>query len=292
MTETIPAFIAIDWGSTNRRAYLVDQAGMVLRAEREGKGLLSVPDDGFAAEVAAIRSRLGDLPVVLAGMVGSARGWANVPYVRTPAGIDDLAAHLYWVEAGRTAIVPGLADPAGDVMRGEEVQFLGAVAAGLAPPDGLLCQPGTHCKWARMADGKIASFSTAMTGELFGLLRDHSLLADFLSGDVHDGEAFRAGAAAGLHGSLSTLLFRIRAAALLGSRSVEDSAAYASGVLIGHDVGGAQLEPGANVQVIADAHLGTLYAAALAIAGANTTRLDSHDAFVAGIHRIWKASAA
>ncbi len=292
MTETKPAFIAIDWGSTNRRAYLLGEAGQVLRTERDGMGLLSVPSDGFAAEVAAIRDRLGNLPVVLAGMVGSARGWVNVPYVPTPAGIDDLAANLHWVEVGRTAIVPGLADSAGDVMRGEEVQFLGAVAAGFASPDSLLCQPGTHCKWARMKDGRIAAFSTAMTGELFGLLRDHSLLADFLKGDVRNGEAFREGVAAGLGGSLTTELFRIRAAALLGNRAVEDSAAYASGVLIGHDVGGAGLEPGVNVHVLADAHLGALYAAAIAVAGANAISVDSHDAFVAGIHRIWKVSAA
>lgn len=292
MTDTKPTLIAIDWGSTNRRAYLLDQAGRVLQTERDGKGLLSVPTAGFAVEVTEIRDRLGDLPVLLAGMVGSVRGWANVPYVDTPAGIDDLAANLHWVEAGRTAIVPGLADGAGDVMRGEEVQFLGAVAAGLAPPDSLLCQPGTHCKWARMKGGRIAGFSTAMTGELFGLLRDHSLLADFLKGEVCDGEAFRAGVAAGLRGSLTTELFRVRAAALLGTRSADDSAAYTSGVLIGHDVAGAGLEPGVDVHVLADAHLGALYAAAIAVAGANAIGLDSHEAFVAGIHRIWKASAA
>lgn len=292
MAQMTPAFIAIDWGSTNRRTFLVDEAGRVLRAERDGKGLLSVPSDGFGAEVDAIRSRLGDLPVVLAGMVGSARGWVNVPYLSAPAGIDDLAANLHWVEAGKTAIVPGLADVAGDVMRGEEVQFLGAVAAGLVPSDSLLCQPGTHCKWARMKDGKIAAFSTAMTGELFGLLRDHSLLADFLTGEVRDGVAFREGVAAGLCGSLATLLFGVRAAALLGSRSVEDSAAYASGVLIGHDVGGARIAPGAKVHVLADAHLGELYAAAIAVAGATAISIDSQAAFLAGMNRIWKASAA
>ncbi|HZV08163.1 MAG TPA: 2-dehydro-3-deoxygalactonokinase, partial [Novosphingobium sp.] len=255
--------IAIDWGTTNRRAYLLDGDGTVLHTRRDAMGLLSVPAGGFADEVAAIRVDLGDLPVLLAGMVGSARGWVNVPYLPCPAGLADLAGALHWVEAGRTAIVPGLADPAGDVMRGEEVQLLGAVAAGLAPDNALLCQPGTHCKWARMAEGRVAGFATAMTGELFALLKAHSLLAEFLTGEVADGEAFRAGVRAGLAGRLTSHLFRVRGSALLGLRKVEDSAAYTSGLLIGHDVAGAALREGDPVHILADPQLGALYASAV-----------------------------
>jgi len=176
------------------------------------------------------------------------------------------------------------------VMRGEEVQLLGAVAAGLAPGDALLCQPGTHCKWARMAQGRVASFATAMTGEIFALLKNHSLLSDFLSEAVKEGEAFHAGVRDGLSGRLTTHLFRVRAAALLGQRSVEDSAAYTSGLLIGHDVGGEGLTHGEPVHILADPHLGRLYAGAVQIAGATPILIDSHAAFVAGIFRLWKAS--
>jgi 2-dehydro-3-deoxygalactonokinase len=186
--------------------------------------------------------------------------------------------------------VPGLCDPAGDVMRGEEVQLLGAVAAGLAPDDALLCQPGTHCKWARMADGRVAGFATAMTGEIFALLKNHSLLSDFLDAPVADNAAFRDGVRDGLRGRLTTHLFRVRAAALLGQRSVEDSAAYASGVMIGHDVGGEGLAPGQKVHILADPHLGQLYASAVQIAGAAPILIDSHAGFVEGIFRLWKAS--
>lgn len=284
--------IAMDWGTTNRRAYLLSDTGEVLQTQRDGMGLLAVPPGGFADEVAAIRAQLGDFPVVLAGMVGSARGWVNVPYLACPAGLADLAGALHWVEPGRTAIVPGLCDPAGDVMRGEEVQLLGAVAAGMAPPGALLCQPGTHCKWARMADDRVASFATAMTGEIFALLKTHSLLADFLDGEVGDGEPFRAGVRDGLAGRLTTSLFRVRAAALLGQRGAEDSAAYASGLLIGHDVGGEDLAAGRRVHILADPHLGALYAVAVRLAGGDPILLDSHAAFVSGISHIWKASQA
>ncbi|MBC2667322.1 2-dehydro-3-deoxygalactonokinase [Novosphingobium flavum] len=282
--------IAVDWGTTNRRAYVLDGDGKVLRSERDSKGLLAVAPGGFPAELAALRAELGQFPVLMAGMVGSAKGWVNVPYLSCPAGIADLAGALEWCEPGRTAIVPGLADPAGDVMRGEEVQLLGAVAAALAPPDSLLCQPGTHCKWARMAGGRIAGFSTAMTGELFALLKEHSLLADFLTGPVSDGPAFRDGVRAGMDGRLPGLLFRTRAAALLGRRSAQDSASYASGLLIGNDVGGAAIAREEPVFILADPHLGQLYSAAVAIAGGRPTLIDSHAAFVSGIARIWKAS--
>ena len=282
--------IAIDWGTTNRRVYLLDAAGQVCRSERNGMGLLAVPAGGFAEEVAAIRARFGDWPVILAGMVGSARGWINVPYLDCPAGIADLGAALHWLDDGRTAIVPGLADPAGDVMRGEEVQVLGAVAGGLVPDTALLCQPGTHCKWARLADGRLTTFATAMTGEVFALLKAHSLLADFLGGDVTDDAAFREGVRDGLSGRLTTLLFRVRAAALLGRRPIEQSAAYASGLLIGHDVGGEDLAGGQVVHLLADPQLGALYASAIRLAGGTPIIIDSHAAFVAGVTHIWKAS--
>jgi len=279
--------IAIDWGTTNRRIFALDAQGRVVHSQRDGLGLLAVKPGGFADEVAAIRASLGDLPVLLAGMVGSAKGWVNAPYVSCPAGLNDLARALHWIEPQRTAIVPGLSDPVGDVMRGEEVQFLGAVAAGLAPAEGLLCQPGTHCKWAHMADGRIADFSTAMTGEIFALLKDHSLLADFLTGPVSDGPAFREGVAAGLTGRLTTHLFRVRAAALLGQRPVDESAAFASGLLIGHDVAGERLTPRQPLYIVADPPLGGLYAAAVEVAGGVPHLIDSAEAFVAGIAHIW-----
>lgn len=291
MTDpSLTALIAIDWGTTNRRLFLLDARGAVVDTLRDDRGLLAIPPGGFPAEVAAIRAAHGDLPVLCAGMVGSARGWVNVPYLPCPAGLADLAGALHWVEPGRTAIVPGLSDPAGDVMRGEEVQFLGAFAAGLVPDNALLCQPGTHCKWARIEGGKLSGFATAMTGELFALLKERSLLAEFLTGEVRDGEAFRDGVRAGLSGRLTSHLFGVRASALLGQRAAEDSAAYASGLLIGHDVAGEGLQPGEEVHILADPHLGALYAAAVTIAGGIPVSLDSHAAFVAGIGQIWKAN--
>ncbi len=284
------ALLAIDWGTTNRRVHVLDAAGNVLETVCDAMGLMMVPSGDFAREVAGIRARHGDVPVLLAGMVGSARGWVNVPYRPCPAGIEDLARSLHWIEPDRTAIVPGVCDPAGDVMRGEEVQILGAVAGNLVPDHGLLCQPGTHCKWAHVHGARLVEFATAMTGELFALLKSHSLLADFLHGTVADGPSFQAGVRDAMDGHLTTRLFRVRAAALLGQRAIEDSAAYTSGLLIGHDVWGQTLGPGQSVYLLADPQLGALYASAIRLAGGLPMLIDSQAAFVAGINHIWKAS--
>lgn len=148
-------FIAADWGTTNRRAYLLDGKGQCISEFEDEKGILSVPKGGFGDAVAEIRERLGDRPLLLAGMIGSNRGWVEAPYIACPAGLDELTAALVWPEE-RTAIVPGVsfADEA-DVMRGEEVQLLGAHAAGMIPADALVCHPGTHNKWARLRGGRI-----------------------------------------------------------------------------------------------------------------------------------------
>jgi len=286
-----PEFLAVDWGTTNRRVYAIDDAGTVLATERDDRGILAVGRDGFAAEAAAIRARFGALPMLCAGMVGSTNGWVEAAYLPCPARLDDLAQALTWVEPGRTAIVPGvsyLGDARADVMRGEEVQLLGAIAAGMAPAEALLCQPGTHCKWAGMAGGAIATIRTTMTGELFALLGKHSLLAGFMTGTVADGPAFRDGLAASADRTLLGDLFGARASVLTGRCDRGDVAAYVSGLLIGSDVREQGVAAGTLVHLLADPMLGGLYSAAIAAAGGEAILLDGHHAFVAGITRLWR----
>lgn len=276
-------FLAVDWGTTNRRVYLIE-GGRVSRTERDDRGVTTVSD--FEDEAAAIRARFGDHPMLLAGMVGSNLGWRAAPYVAAPAGMEDLAAGLMRIDA-RTAIVPGVSTQANgrpDVMRGEEVQFLGAVAAGLVPQTSLLVQPGTHCKWARMNGGRLAGFTTAMTGELFGLLRASGLLAAQLGGDVTLGDAFLAGVEEAKRRDLAASLFGIRAGKMLGARDDADAASYASGLLIGSDVAARLSEhDDGQLFILAGPELSELYVAAISAHGRAATPIDSHAAFVAGV---------
>jgi 2-dehydro-3-deoxygalactonokinase len=285
-------FIAVDWGTTNRRAYRLDSSGSCTGEFEDAKGVLSVPPAGFASAVSEIRSRLGDLPLLLAGMVGSNRGWVEAPYVRCPSGIADLAQALAW-PGEREAIVPGVSfvgHGRADVMRGEEVQLLGAVVAGQVPADALVCHPGTHNKWVTVEGGRITSFRTVMTGELFNLLKQHSILADLLKGEAEPDQAFRLGVRHGFdHCDLASELFAVRARVLLGEARSEHAASYASGLLIGSDVriglSGSEQGP---VYVMGRPELTRLYGAAIREASREPVELDGEQSFLSGIRAIAK----
>ena len=281
-------FIAVDWGTTNRRAYKIDADGRCADEFEDDRGVLSVADGDFAAAVAEIRSRLSDRPLLLAGMIGSNRGWIEAPYVACPAGVDELAGALVWADE-QTAIVPGVCDPRrADVMRGEEVQLLGAVADGMVPSDALVCHPGTHNKWVEVAGGRIATFRTIMTGELFNLLREHSVLSDLLAEPAEPGDAFEAGVRDGLAGDVQGKLFSVRARVLLGKGRREHAPSYTSGLLIGGDVriGLESAAASTQVMVMGRPELTRLYASAIAIAGREPVELDGERCFLAGIRQI------
>ena len=285
-------FIAVDWGTTNRRAYRLDPSGKCTGEFEDHKGVLAVEKEGFPAAVAEIRQRLGDRPLLLAGMIGSNRGWKEAPYVPCPAGLEELVGALVWA-GEREAIVPGVSyigDGRADVMRGEEVQLLGAVAAGLLDPMGLVCHPGTHNKWATLRRGKITQFRTVMTGELFSLLKDHSILGDLLQGTVETNDSFKEAARFAIYNeALPAELFSVRARVLLGQGKKEDAASYTSGLLIGTDVRiGLSLPTSAQVTAIGRPELTQLYAAAIAEAGRDAVELDGERCFLAGIQEIAK----
>lgn len=284
-------YIAVDWGTTNRRAWRLGPDGAVADEMEDGRGILSVPAGGFHEAVVQIRERLGDLPMLMAGMVGSNRGWVEAPYVRCPAGLPELAANLCWIEGEQAAIVPGAAydsDGAADVMRGEEIQLLGAYAEGWIGADSMLCHPGTHNKWVRLEDGRIAAFRTIMTGELFNLLRKHSILADLLERPAEPGPAFDSGVRHGIEGDdLTAELFSVRARVLLGKAPPEAASAYVSGLLIGADLKvGLRLAGGDEVVVIGSPDLTGLFCAALQAAGRPARTIDGEKAFLAGIRHL------
>jgi 2-dehydro-3-deoxygalactonokinase len=282
-------YIAIDWGTTNRRGYVIAADGEIVDGFQDDRGVLALGPDDYARDIAALRARFGSLPVLAAGMVGSTRGWHDVPYVDAPATLTSLAAGVARV-APDVTIIPGVAlrhCTRADVMRGEEVQVFGAIAAALAPASALFCQPGTHNKWIVADAGRIIDFATAMTGEIFALLRGHGILAGMLDGDVADGAAFRGGLARGAGArDLAVALFEVRAAVLLGTRAPTDAAAFASGILIGADVGARDDVSGRDVHLLATGALASLYTAAITAQGGRAVTIDSHAAFVAGIHAV------
>jgi 2-dehydro-3-deoxygalactonokinase len=272
----LPHLIAVDWGTSSLRGARLDEAGRVLEEKSAPLGILNVPNGDFAGVFASLFSdwmKPAGTVCLISGMAGSRQGWIEAAYVACPAGPDELMRHLHWIEPGRTAIVPGLSDEQGDVpdvMRGEEVQIFGAMRlAGLA--DGLFVLPGTHSKWATVQGGRVTGFRTFMTGEFYGLLSQHSILARTLEADAALDEAVflrgvtRAGNGAGLlHNA-----FGVRALALFGRLSPAESASYLSGLLIGEELRTQDLPAGGEVLAIGAPALTARYALALRQMGAS-----------------------
>ena len=237
--------IAIDWGTTGFRAYRLSGDGAVSESRSAAKGILAVEPGRFSAvleEEVDDWIVAGDGPIVMAGMVGSRQGWLEVPYVTCPAGFDEIAAAMRDVrwEGRRAWIVPGLACRDGarvpDVMRGEETQILGALD-NLPLAGALVCLPGTHSKWARVERGRITSFSTYMTGELYAVMKSHSILGRMMEEGAVDLDAFATGVQrSGERGGLLHHLFGVRTCGLLGELVPAASASYLSGIVIGHEL--------------------------------------------------------
>jgi 2-dehydro-3-deoxygalactonokinase len=288
---TAPLLLA-DWGTTSRRAWLLGEGGTILASVEDARGMLSISAGGWEDAFAELKSALGAEPrlSLIAGMAGADRGWRDAGYLPCPAAIEDLARGLCWVEPDAVAIAPGLAVTEGraDVMRGEETQVLGAVAAGHVPADGFTCHPGTHTKWVAVRRGAVTGFRTVITGELFALLKAHSILAGRLQDDVAAGPDFDAGLERGLAtGEPIADLFTIRADALSGAGRIESGAAYASGLLIGADVrAGLAMSANQEVHVIARPDLAALYARAIELSGRRAITVDGGEAIVAGLRRI------
>jgi 2-dehydro-3-deoxygalactonokinase len=265
----VRSLIAIDWGTSSLRGARLDEAGRVLEERSAPLGILSVPNGDFAG---VFTNQFGDWMkasdlCLISGMAGSRQGWAEAPYVPCPAGPAELGRHLHWIERDRIALVPGLSDEQGDVpdvMRGEEVQIFGALRlAGLS--DGLFVLPGTHSKWAVVRDSRVMGFRTYMTGEVYGLFSQHSILARTMEADAAlDEAAFLKGVERATEGEgLLHNAFGVRALGLFGRLSPAQSASYLSGLLIGEELGQQKLVPGSEVIVIGASTLVARYALAL-----------------------------
>ena len=245
--RSAPRLVALDWGTTSLRAYLIGDGGVVLERRAEPLGILRVPERDFRAAFDAATAQWRQypaLPAIASGMIGSAQGWVEAPYTSLPADVDSVARSLATVPDVGLRIVPGLAqrDGAPDVMRGEETQLFGAMRESSVLSDGgVAVLPGTHAKWARVAGDRILGFTTYMTGELFAVLAQHSILGRLVAqrvGEVEPGHAFARGVrhARDATGGLASVIFSARSAVLVGDLRADDSLEYLSGLLIGDEV--------------------------------------------------------
>jgi 2-dehydro-3-deoxygalactonokinase len=289
-------WVAVDWGTSNVRAWGIAADGTQSFAAQSDRGMGKISRADYPAVLAEL---LGDnvppgTDVVICGMAGARQGWLEAPYLDTPADLNRLASGAVRPESTPLSarILPGICQRTSaneDVMRGEETQLLGLLA--LRPGfDGTVILPGTHSKWVEIEGGRIVRFSTAMTGELYEVLSQHSVLRHSFATGAIDGPEIEEGIAEGMRAGLespalaTSLLFRTRAAALLSGKGADWCSGYLSGLLVGVEIGGHRdWLAAAPVPLIGSARFGRLYGAALALLGATGEAVDASDATIAGL---------
>ncbi|MDT4840559.1 2-keto-3-deoxy-galactonokinase [compost metagenome] len=240
---SLGGLIGLDWGTSSLRAYWFDERGQVRATRNRPWGVRHLPVGGFDAALADISQGWPSLPRLACGMVGSRQGWLEVPYVDLQTVADALASGvccLRCADGDELHLVPGLRHAgAADVMRGEETQIVGALT--LQPElahDSDWILPGTHSKWACVRDGVITDFRTFLTGELFALLRQHSILGAGSSDGTESPQAFERGVVAARDSAAAgafSRLFSARGLLLEGELAGTEVPDYLSGLLIGEE---------------------------------------------------------
>lgn len=281
-------WIAVDWGTSNLRAFSMQGATVLDRAQSD-RGMGELSRDAFEPALKELIdpwTKAGTLPVIACGMVGSRQGWVEAPYrsvpcpplggdmVRAPAR-DTLAVH----------VIPGLSQSSpADVMRGEETQIAGVLA--LNPGwDGVICLPGTHTKWVEVSAGEVVSFQTFMTGELFALLSEKSVLRHSVGGGWSD-DAFATAVDDALSKPerLAARLFSLRAQGLLHGTEPDVTRAALSGYLIGAELAAARpYWLGRSIAILGTERQARAYEAALRAQGLSALMIDSERATLAGL---------
>lgn len=302
--------IAGDWGTSNLRLYLCEinanDADIKLVEERVGPGVASCSGNFEQVLFNLCRDWIEQNPtieILLSGMIGSNIGWKEVPYINCPLSSADIATSLnkFKMRGTSVAILSGLQclNPLHlpDLMRGEELQLLGHLenVRGNAVKT-LFCLPGTHNKWALYQAGKIMSFLTSFTGELYGLLKNQSILIqpkDSSKEDYFDDAAFKEGVSLSHKVSQSNLLhtmFSTRSKQIEGSLAKSNSLSYLSGLIIGNDIKGAidAFDDFESIVIIGEKKLSMNYRSAFGCFGINAEIVDPTATAIAGYGRIYK----
>lgn len=290
-------WIAVDWGTSSLRVWAMDAQGGVLDRATSREGMSTLWPQAYEAVLVRIVSRwLGErtepVPVIVCGMAGARQGWHEAAYRQAPCR-PATSGSLTAVETAETrlavSIVPGICqDDPPDVMRGEETQLAGLLA-GRNIDDGVVCMPGTHSKWVRLAGGRVSAFTTVMTGEIFALLAERSVLRHTVDGGGHDAVSFAQAVTDMLAApeTLTAALFSVRAGALLDDAGPDACRSRLSGLLVGAEIAAMRQHwAGKTVHVVGAGPLVERYAEALRVAGADAVPEDGDALTLAGLSAV------
>jgi len=293
-------WIAVDWGTSNLRAWAIDRDGRVLAEAKSDQGMSDLAREAFEPCLLMLVDPWlgsGSTPVVVCGMAGSRQGWSEAPYRAVPTTPAGRLHNVICADPRITVhILPGLKQMKHtDVMRGEETQIAGYLSAN-PEFDGIICLPGTHTKWVRISAGEIVSFQTFMTGEIFDLLSCQSVLRHSV-GSVGDWDyaAFEAAISDAISNpaTIAAKLFQLRASDLLEGATPAANRARMSGLLIGLEL--AASKPywlGQEIALVGAPKLNALYASALSAQGLTTTQQNGDEMTLRGLSAAYQESIA
>lgn len=279
VSDITPSWIAVDWGTSRLRTWAIGADGGVLASACSDKGMRALDPSGFEPALMDLvggwlpASGVSPMEVIICGMAGARGGWREASYRRVPCRAIDDGEMLRFSAADRRLnvnIIAGLSqsDPP-DVMRGEETQLAGFVALhGLS--DAVVCLPGTHSKWVRLDGGNVASFQTVMTGELFDLLANQSVLRQPTASGANDNAAFLAAVdtMVARRQDLVSSLFSVRAATVLTGGDADTVLSRLSGLLIGAELAATRTFWNENDVHLVGGDISARYAEALSHVGA------------------------
>ncbi len=181
MEKSFGKWIAVDWGTTSFRAYLMVNNDVLENVETND-GMKFVQNQHFENTLVSLIEPWLDhknkIEILASGMVGSKQGWIEAPYQKTPCNLNNIEFISPSVKDNRFSlkIFSGVSQHnTPDVMRGEETQIAGFLYDN-PNFNGSICLPGTHSKWVNIENGNIINFKTFMTGELFEIISKNSIL--------------------------------------------------------------------------------------------------------------------
>ncbi|QHO72764.1 2-dehydro-3-deoxygalactonokinase [Bradyrhizobium sp. CCBAU 051011] len=291
-----PAYVAVDWGTSSFRLWLVDRSGDILGERRSQEGMIAAGKLGFPAVLQSHLDAVGaanGLPVIVCGMAGARQGWVEAGYVDTPAPLASILKQAVAVpgQDRDIRILPGIAqrDPrAPDVMRGEETQLLGVLGMDAAG-DALVCMPGTHSKWVKANGATVERFATFMTGELFDVISRETILSHAVAGadEETECEAFQSAVTRAFEtpANAANLLLQVRSGQLLYGGTPSSAREKISGTLIGLELAGglAGGAPRAAITLVASGRLQTLYQLAFDTVAVPVRSIGAEDAVRRGL---------
>ena len=289
-------WVAVDWGTSNLRCWVVS-SNEVVHYGNKPLGMINLDQNSYEktliSEVDKFLKPRKKTMILICGMAGSRQGWREAPYLSVPCRPPELkdAVNVQCQDPRiLIKILPGLKQhkPA-DIMRGEETQIKGILHKN-SRFDGIICLPGTHTKWVRVSAGEIISFQTFMTGELFSLLSERSILKHSVAESGWDETIFKASVDEVISDNkrLANKLFSLRGEYILNNLEEVAARNRLSGYLIGLELSGSRpYWLGEKVYILGEDTISKAYEVALRAQGISVERYHEKNASLDGLKAIY-----